>query len=183
MVVGCVMCLLVVTGFLWMRWVSEGRDGDGTTPAHRVTQVSAMVYIFLFLVSVTAIIPEAYGLMLTEGQGPTASGWLIGSPWAFCAFSSLCMRPLVITEYWSQFRNRWIVLCSYGLMASSVLVFALAADYSTLLGTRRFFLLVASRITMGLADGPNLILTVMTWKVTPRKEMVQYEIFRVCAKC
>lgn len=183
MVCGCMISLVAITALLCMRWASEDRDSDNNPPARRAIQASAMGYIFLFTMSVTAIIPEAYGLMLTEGKGPTASGWLIGSPWAFCAFSSLCMRPLVAADCWSQSRNRLIVLGSYAFMASAVLVFALAADYSTLLGKRRFFLLVTSRITMGLADGPNLILTVMTWKITPRTEMVQYEIFRVCCKC
>lgn len=181
--VGCLITLAAITVLLWMRLASRDQGENRRTPVHHVIQVSSMGYIFLFTMSVTAIIPEAYGLMLTEGKGPTASGWLIGSPWAFCAFSSLCMRPLVANDCWSQSRNRLIVVCSYVLMASSVLVFAMAANHADVLGNRRFFLLVTSRITMGLADGPNLILTVMTWKITPRTEMVRYEISRVCCKC
>merc|ERR1719161_2305592 len=108
--VGCLITLAAITVLLWMRLASRDQGENRRTPVHHVIQVSSMGYIFLFTMSVTAIIPEAYGLMLTEGRGPTASGWLIGSPWAFCAFSSLCVRPLATTEYWSQFRNRWIVL-------------------------------------------------------------------------
>lgn len=176
--VGLVVFIFTAIIFFAFHVAAGSRANEAGSRPHRPLQTVLLLYICMFMSSVTVIIPASSALMHDLGLGATSSGVLIGCAWPLSSVVAFLMKPLV--QDWDQSRVRLVLLVNYALQVLSTLAFALASDppaaFGTVSDTARLAVFFISRLIVGVSGGSDLLLNVMVWKIVPAKEIVSLEV-------